>query len=130
MKIPPLVKKMAEGNQVVQVATSEAAGQPHIAAARGLRVVNDERVAFEDWFCYQTLRNISENPRVSLSILEPGDDHGYQLIGVVDRSVETEALDGYAPGEERLGALPQIKHRFEVRVERVLRLSTGPHADE
>jgi hypothetical protein len=121
---------MAAGNQVVQLATSDREGQPHIAAARGLRVVNDERVAFEDWFCYQTLRNIMENPRVALSILEPGDDHGYQLIGVVDKAVETEALDGYAPGEERYGPVPQIKHRFEVKIERILALSTGPHPDE
>jgi len=77
---------MAVENQIVQIATSGVDGRPHIAAARGLRVVNEERVAFEDWFCYQTLENISHNPRVALSILEPGNDHGYQLLGVVDKA--------------------------------------------
>jgi hypothetical protein len=130
MKIPPLVRKMAVENQVVQIATSDTAGQPHIAAARGLRVVNDERVAFEDWFCYQTLKNVSQNARIALSIIEPGTDHGYQLIGRVERSVETEVLDGYTPGEEKHEPVPQTKHRLEVKIEKILKLSTGPHADD
>lgn len=121
---------MAANNQVVQVATSDESGQPHIAAARGLRVVNDERVAFEDWFCLQTLKNIAHNPKVALSIVEPGKEQGYQLLGIIDKSEETEAQDGYEPGEELRGHIPQIKHRLEVRIEKILALSTGPHSDD
>jgi len=130
MEIPPLVRKMAVDNQVVHVATSDKFGQPHIAAARGLRVVDDERIAFEDWFCIQTLKNIAENPRVALSIIEPCKEEGYQLLGVIDKSEETEAQDGYEPGEELRGHIPQIKHRLEVKIEKILTLSTGPHSDE
>jgi len=39
-------------------------------------------------------------------------------------------INGYIPGEEGLKPVPQAKHRLEVRIDKVLTLSTGPHSDE
>ena len=129
MKIPVSAGEIIAKNPVVQVATSDKKGTPHIAAARGLQVLDDESVAFEDWFCIQTLRNLEENPKVALSLVEAGGEHGYQLIGTVVKSVTTEVLDGYVPLQEH-HRIPQAKHRLHIRVEKVLMLSVGPHSDE
>jgi predicted pyridoxine 5'-phosphate oxidase superfamily flavin-nucleotide-binding protein len=128
MKIPIQAKEIASKDPVVYVATSDKEGTPHIAAARGLQVLDDESVAFEDWFCMQTLRNIEENPKIALSLLESGAEHGYQLIGTVVHSTITELLDGYLPSQEQRH-IPQAKHRLHIKVEKVLSLSTGPHSD-
>lgn len=131
MKIPPDVNEMLTTERVVHVATSDAAGTPHLAAAKGLSVLDDEHLGFEDWFCMQTLKNLEENRRIAVSVLDPAFQKGYQLIGVVEKEVATEMLDGYAPeAEEKLGRIPQAKHQLRIRVEKVLGLSTGPHSDE
>lgn len=129
MKIPTHAKEMLTKNPLAHVATSDKEGTPHIAAARGLQVFDDESVAFEDRFCMQTLRNIEENPKIALSLLETGGERGYQLIGTVVQSATTELLDGYLPpqGHHRI---PQAKHCLHIKVQKVLTLSAGPHSDE
>ena len=128
MKIPTPAKEIVAKDPVVQVATSDKEGTPHIAAARGLQILDDESVTFEDWFCIQTLRNIEENPKVAVSLLEAGGRHGYQLIGTIVKSVTTEVLDGYLPLQEQ-HRIPHAKHRLHIKVEKVLMLSVGPHSD-
>ncbi|MBI4831531.1 MAG: pyridoxamine 5'-phosphate oxidase family protein [Candidatus Lindowbacteria bacterium] len=128
MIIPQAVKEMMAGDQVVLVATTDKKGTPHMAAAKGLTVLGDERVAFENWFCFRTLGNIHENPEIALSLLK--GERGFQLIGVVERSLATEVLDGYSPEVDRQSKFPQTKYRLLIRVNRVIELSTGPHSDE
>ncbi|RJP64972.1 MAG: pyridoxamine 5'-phosphate oxidase family protein [Candidatus Abyssobacteria bacterium SURF_17] len=131
MRIPREVREMIRTDHVVQVATSDPQGIPHIAAAKGLQILDEEHLVFENWFCFQTLENLSSNPHVAVSILNPGGENGYQLVGTVERTSATEMLDGHIPGEfERFGAIPQTKTQLQVKVEKVLELSTGPHADD
>jgi hypothetical protein len=131
MKIPPQVKDLLTAARLVQVATADKEGTPHMAAAKGVYVLDDKHVAFEEWFCMQTLENVDANPRIALSIIDPAGQKGYQLIGVVEKAVPTEMLDGYAPQvESKLGRIPQAKHRLKIKVEKILELSTGPHSDE
>jgi hypothetical protein len=131
MRIPERVKGMVTKDQIVLVATSDRAGVPHLAAAKGLSLLDDEQVAFEEWFCFQTLKNIAENPRIALSLLETGGEHGFQLVGLVEGAEPTEMLDGYSPAEgEAPSRIPQAKHRVRIRVQKILALSTGPHSDE
>jgi hypothetical protein len=128
MRIPPRVKQMMAKDQVVLVATTNKSGTPHMAAAKGLAIIDGEHVAFENWFCFQTLKNIEENPRIALSLMK--GENGFQLIGTLEKTLATEMLDGYSPDEERRNPFPQAKHRLIIRVDNVLDLSTGPHSDK
>jgi predicted pyridoxine 5'-phosphate oxidase superfamily flavin-nucleotide-binding protein len=131
MKFTEGAKSVISPDRVVVVATSDGKGTPHLAAAKGISLVDTERVAFENWFCMQTLENIAKNPKVAISLLDPDGESGVQLIGTVDGDVVTEILNGFAPSEEkRPGSFPQAKHRLQIRVEKALKLSTGPHSDD
>ena len=121
---------MLSPDQIILVATSDKAGNPHLAAAKGLILLDGDLVAFENWFCFQTLRNISENSRISISLMEPGAERGFQLIGTVERSVPTAILDGFTSEEaEKRTPFPQTEYQFQIRIESVLELSTGSHSD-
>ena len=115
---------------MVLVATSDRTGNPHLAAAKGLHLLGEDLIAFENWFCFQTLRNISENPRISISLMEPQAEHGFQLLGTVEKSISMAMLDGFTSEEaERRTPFPQTEYQFQIRIESVLELSTGPHSD-
>ena len=131
MKIPNRVKEIIGKDQLVLVATSDKAGTPHLAAAKGLILMGDKRVAFRNWFCLQTLKNITENPKIALSFFGPDGEHGFQLIGRVEKSATTDIMDGsMSEGEQEGGDIPQAKIQMRINARKILEFSTGPHSDE
>jgi len=131
MQIPNAVKQMVTPDQIIIVATADDHGTPHLAAAKGMILIGDEQVAFKNWFCLQTLQNVSENPKIALSLFGPTGEHGYQLLGTVKQTRPAEIMDGDAPGEiPSAKGIPQAKMQLVVAVTKVLEFSTGPHSDE
>ncbi len=110
------------------VASTDADGQPHLAAGRGLRVPDSTHLVFEAWLCRKTLSNVAGNPRVALAIIDHSSGHGYQFSGVVEKTSAVAILNGYAPRMEEPG-LPQVRSRMVVRIEEVLEFSPGAHTD-
>jgi len=77
------------------------------------------------------VENLEKNPRLSLAIIHPGTTEGYQVLGRVERIDRGAMLDGYRPGEEKKWAsYPQAEHQLSISIERVSRLTSGPHSDE
>jgi hypothetical protein len=130
MKMGEAVKRALSPGALVVVASADRLGVPHLATARGAAVSDDERIAFSDWFCFRTLENVAENPRVAVALLDLEGDRGVQLLGTVEQYVAKEFLDGYLPGEGKKGLMPQARHELRIRVERILELTSGPHSDE
>lgn len=110
------------------VATSDAHGNPHLAAGRGISAPERNRLVFEAWFCLTTLKNLQENPRIAVVIADPVSGNGYQFAGRLERAEETAILDGYLPDAEPSGA-PQVQWRLEVKVESVMSFTADAHSD-
>ena len=64
------------------VATADANGWPHVAAAGSLALTPDNHVVVTRWFCPGTMTNLQANPRLSLVVWDPAPDVGYQLLMV------------------------------------------------
>jgi uncharacterized protein len=122
------IKGLAERVGHAFVATSDAKGNPHIAAGRGFSLLEPDRLVFEAWFCQTTLRNLQENSRVAVALVDPDTGNGYQFAGRVEHIEDTAVLDGYLPDAEPAG-LPQVQWRLEVRVESVTAFSAEAHSD-
>ncbi|MBW2147848.1 MAG: pyridoxamine 5'-phosphate oxidase family protein [Deltaproteobacteria bacterium] len=132
-KITKQLKERIERAGTFFVATSNKAGIVHLAAAEGLRVQDDENVAFADWFCFKTLEHLTENPRVAIGFMDKENRKGFQLLGKVEAVHTGAILDGFAAEcghEEDMAQYPQEQHELLVRVEQILELSTGPHSDK
>ncbi len=52
----------------VFIATSDADGWPHLAAARTLALREDGRIAVSEWFCPGTMSNLQSNRHVSVVV--------------------------------------------------------------
>ena len=68
MNADTILKAVALGRRMkhVFVATAHSSGLPHLAAAGTIRVVSDNQIAIEAWFCPGTLQNILCNPMISV----------------------------------------------------------------
>jgi uncharacterized protein len=122
------IKNFAEGVGHAFVATSDLEGNPHLAAGRGVTVLDKNRLVFESWFCITTLKNVQQNPKISVVIADPATGKGYQFFGSVESKKDTAVLNGFLPDHEPSG-LPQVQWRLEVRVESVVVFTADAHSD-
>jgi hypothetical protein len=98
---------LAQKLRHVFVATTDAKGLPHMAAAGKLALTPEGRVVVAAWFCPMTVANLQKNRRVSPVIWDPKVDTGYQLLGEAEKVEDIAMMNGYAPGVESQHPLPQ-----------------------
>jgi hypothetical protein len=116
----------------VLLATADAMGRPHVAAAGRIDLARGDRLVVRAWFCPATVVNLQQNARISLVVWQSREDRGLQLIGHVEEMEDIEVLDGYEPAMDESGHLPppQVERRLVVAVGSVLAFSLAPHSDE
>jgi hypothetical protein len=122
------IKRFIEETKYAIVASSNSAGKPHLALGRDIKVLDDNHLIFENWFCQTTLANVIKNPVVSVAVMAQDSEAGYQLLGTVADRYDAAILDGYSPEAEPPGE-PQSLVRLVVRVEEILAFCAGIHTD-
>jgi adenylate cyclase len=112
-----------EGVVPAIVATAAADGTPNITYLSRVRLVDDERIALSNQFFSKTSRNLAENPRASVIVVEPGTYDEYRLTLVYERT------DRRGPVFERLredvdaiAALQGMQDVFKLRAADVYRV--------
>jgi predicted pyridoxine 5'-phosphate oxidase superfamily flavin-nucleotide-binding protein len=126
--ITQAIKDLAERVGHAFVATCDASGHPHLAAGRGVALFEPNRLVFESWFCPTTMKNLQENPYLSVVVADADGGNGFQFVGKVEKTTDTAVLNGYIPKLEPAG-LPQVQWRLEVRVEGVMAFTADAHSD-
>ena len=130
MKAEVLRKAVALAQKIghIFVATSDARGLPHVAAAGRVTLTGANRVAVEAWFCPGTMANLQTNRRISLVVWDPKSDQGHQWLGEAEEVEDLAMLDGYAPSFDK-PARPQAERRLFVRVEKAMEFRQALHSD-
>jgi len=122
------IRGFAEAVGHAFVATSDREGIPHIAAGREVSFPAANLLVFEAWFCTTTLRNLQENPRIAVAIVDHDTRKGYQFLGRVEKTEDSAMLNGFLPEAEPPG-LPQVQWRLEVRIDHVMAFTADAHSD-
>ena len=126
-KVETLVRRI----KIVYVATASREGVPHIAASEGLTFLGGDRIFFKAWFCLRTVENLLENPRLSLAVLDPQTQEGFQISGEMESIEKGAILNGFSPDQEQKWAgYPQAEHQLSIRMKKISHLTSGPHSDE
>jgi len=113
------------------VATADPSGLPHVAASHEATLIRNETLlSVEAWFCPGTMANLKVNRHIVLVVWDPKTDEGYQILGEAEKIEDVLMMDGYAPEVEGTRTLPQVERRLVIQVDRILRFSHAPHADE
>lgn len=114
------------------VATADADGRPHVAAARVMTLDEEHMsLAVDEWFCPGTVANLGVNRRVALVAYDCEADRGYQVLGEgeVEAVEQTGVLDALGPDELAGHPVPQIERRLIIRPDRLLAFTQAPHTD-
>lgn len=120
---------LAEKLGHVFVATADASGMPHVAAAVQLNNASGNHVAVSAWFCPGTVANLDVNRHISLVVWDSPADRGFQLLGLVE-NIEVQAMmNGFSPEAELDSPMPQVERKLLVKVDKVLVFSHAPHSD-
>jgi uncharacterized protein len=122
------ITRFIEGISVAMVASADVSGNPHLALASGIKVLDGHHLVLEDWYCQTTLRNVDQNSRIAIAVMAQDSKIGYQFIGKVVHGYDVAILDGYVPEAEQPGEL-QALTRFVIRVEEILAFCSGIHTD-
>src|SRR5262245_6185301 len=81
-----------EGAVPAVIATASAEGTPNVTYLSKVRFVDDERVALSNQFFSKTVRNLAENPRGSLLLVDPHTYDEWRLTLVYERTERRGAI--------------------------------------
>ena len=83
VSIPQEVQEFFAG-KMGWVATSTTDGEPNVTPKGTVQVLDDQHVVFGDLFSLKTRQNLERNPKVAVTVIDPGTAKGYQVKGTAE----------------------------------------------
>src|ERR1039458_8086123 len=83
VSIPKHVQDFLPG-KLAWVATASQNGLPNVTPKGTLRILDQFHVLFADLFSEKTRRNLLENNKVSVTVVDQGSATGYQIKGTAE----------------------------------------------
>jgi adenylate cyclase len=112
-----------EGAVPAVIATVSAAGTPNITYLSKVRLVGDERVALSNQFFSKTARNLAENPRASLLVVDPTTYDEFRLTLVYERTERRgPVFERLREDVDTIAALQGMQDVFKLRAADVYRV--------
>ena len=112
-----------EGVVPAVIATAAADGTPNVTYLSRVHVVDDERIALSNQFFSKTSRNLAENPRASLLLIDPRTYDEYRLAVVYERTERHGALfEKLRHDVEVVAALSGMQDVFRLRAADIYRV--------
>jgi predicted pyridoxine 5'-phosphate oxidase superfamily flavin-nucleotide-binding protein len=117
------VRLCCEGAVPAVVATASADGTPNITYLSRVHVVDDERVALSNQFFSKTSRNLAENPRASVILLDPTNYDQFRLSLVYERTERRgPVFERLRTDVDALAALEGMQDVFRLRAADIYRV--------
>jgi predicted pyridoxine 5'-phosphate oxidase superfamily flavin-nucleotide-binding protein len=121
-----------EGVVPAVIATAASDGTPNITYLSRVRMVDDERVALSNQFFSKTSRNLAENPRGSVLLVDPVTYDMFRLTLAYERTERRgEVFERLREDVDAVAALEGMQDVFKLRaadVYRVLHIEHVPTA--
>ena len=116
------IKKERDPSTVF-VGTSNKDGVPNISAkGTFISILDDETLAYADTYSLKTLKNVRQNPHVTIAVINAQTYKGYQFKGLAEVIESGPLLD------EARKQNPQVASVTKVRIQEVYLLDYGPQA--
>jgi adenylate cyclase len=110
------IRRALEGVVPGTIATAGADGVPNVTRISKVHVVDDERIAISNQFLSKTQRNLAENPRGSLVLIDPVTYDSWKLTIVYERAEKRGPLfDRMHQDIEAIAALTGMAGVFKLR---------------
>jgi hypothetical protein len=112
-----------EGAVPAVVATAAADGTPNITYLSRVQRIDDERIALSNQFFSKTARNLAENPRASVLLIDPTTYEEHRLTAVYERTERRgPVFERLRRDVDALAALEGMEGIFKLRAADVYRV--------
>ena len=112
-----------DGTVPATIATASADGTPNVTHLSRVHLVDDDHVALSNQFFSKTMRNLAENPRASLVLIDPRVFDAYRLTIEYERTEKRGPLfDRLHHDIEAIAALTGMQGVFKLRSADVYRV--------
>lgn len=123
-KITDDVKKVLEKIRWGSVATASRDGMPNVSPKGSLKIVDEQTIQFADIFSEKTRRNLMENPKIAIDIVDAETASGYQLKGTATLASSGPAFDAAKEELASIG-IPAPENLVTVKVSEVYNVKPG-----
>jgi uncharacterized protein len=128
VSIPKHVQEFLPG-KLAWVATTSRDGEPNVTPKGTLKLLDDSHVAFADLFSLKTRKNLLENNKVAVTVVDATTAKGYQIKGTAEVVDSGKLYDTTSQQvKESKKGLPPVHHVVKITVEAVFDQSVGPEA--
>jgi predicted pyridoxine 5'-phosphate oxidase superfamily flavin-nucleotide-binding protein len=112
-----------EGAVPAVIATSSAAGTPNITYLSRVHRVDDERIALSNQFFSKTAKNLADNPRGSVLLVDPTTYDQYRLTVAYERTERRgPVFERLRADVDALAALGEMMQVFKLRAADIYRV--------
>lgn len=119
-------------NYLAYVATVDEKGMPNVVPKGDMAILDDNTVVFADLYSHQTKKNLTQNPNIAITVVNPASYRGYQLKGkakIIEQGKEYNLLSKQLSGEGQLNH-PDAKYAVKVNVNKIIDIGYGETADK
>ena len=128
VSIPVFVQEFLPG-KLAWVATASLDGEPNVTPKGSLKLLDENHVQFADLFSLKTRKNLSENKKVAVTVVDAKTGKGYQIKGIAEVISSGPLFDETSKNIQELQrGLPPVQHLVKIQVEAVFDQSVGPDA--
>ena len=126
--VPKHVQDFLPG-KLAWVATASRDGEPNVTPKGTLKLLDEHHVLFADLFSLKTRKNLEENSKVAVTVVDAGTAKGYQLKGTAEIVTSGPLFEETSKQlKESPRGLPPLHHVVKITVESVFDQSVGPDA--
>jgi hypothetical protein len=126
--IPKHVQDFLPG-KLAWVATASRDGEPNVTPKGTLKLMDENHVLFADLFSLKTRKNLLENSKVAVTVVDATTAKGYQIKGTAEVVDSGSLFDETSKQmKESPAGLPPLHHVVKITVEAVFDQSVGPEA--
>jgi adenylate cyclase len=112
-----------EGVVPAEIATASADGTPNVTHLSRVHMLDDEHVALSNQFFSKTVRNLAENPRACVMVIDPLTYDSFKLIVQYERTERRGPLFELMRRDiDAIAALTGMQNVFKLRSADVYRV--------
>ena len=110
--------------QLAVVATASKDGAPNVGPKGSLHVVDDGTLAYAEAMGEKTLRNLQENPKVAVMVVDREKMDGYQVKGTAELLTSGGLFEQVARRQEERKR-PRPRHVVRIKAEEIYSVKPG-----
>ncbi|MFC1907470.1 pyridoxamine 5'-phosphate oxidase family protein [Chloroflexota bacterium] len=114
--------------QLAVIATASTDGTPNIGPKGSMHVVDNETLAYSEGTGGKTFRNIQDNPKVAVLVVDRDNSDGYQVKGIAEVLTDGDLFEIVAKRSEARGR-PHPKRVVKIKISEIYSIKPGMTAN-